>query len=227
MPRFRDRREAGRRLAEVLEDTRSANPVVLGIPRGGVVVADEVASVLDAPLEVLVVRKLGYPGHEEAGFGAVGENDVLVPESLAELEPREAGYDVVRDAISRKQAEVSERVERYRRGRTRIPTEGATAIVVDDGIATGYTFAAALAIARTQRPGRLVGAAPVSSWEGATFASGYCDQVVTLGTADRGLFFAVSLYYDDFPQVSDEEVVQLLAKRGKDGGGSGKQGPLE
>jgi putative phosphoribosyl transferase len=215
MPRFRDRREAGRSLAERLESLeglREADPVVLGIPRGGVVVAHEIASVLDARLDVLVVRKLGYPGHEEAGFGAVGEDGVLVPEYLRELKPGDPGYDVAREVEESKRAEVEERVERYRRGRPRIPLDGATAIAVDDGIATGYTFASALAIARAHGPARLIGAAPVASHEGASLVSGYCDELVTLGTAERGLFFAVSLYYDHFPQVSDEEVVELLSQ---------------
>jgi predicted phosphoribosyltransferase len=216
MPRFRDRREAGRKLAEALrelerDELEPDEPVVLAIPRGGVVVGDEIAKELGAPLEVLVVRKLGYPGHEEAGFGAIGENDALVPESLSELEPGDPGYRVVRSAIEAKRAEVAERVQSYRRGRPAVPIEGRTAIVVDDGIATGYTFAAALAIARTRSPRRLIGAAPVASAEGQELVSRYCDELVTVGTAGRGLFFAVSLYYDDFPQVSDEQVVTLLA----------------
>jgi putative phosphoribosyl transferase len=211
MPRFRDRREAGRKLAQALRELEPEAPVVLGIPRGGVVVADEVAKELEAPLEVLVVRKLGYPGHEEAGFGAVGENGALVPESLAEMRPGDPGYEVVSKAIEAKRAEVAERVRRYRGGRPPVPIEDATAIVVDDGIATGYTFAAALAIARTQRPAHLIGATAVASNEGATLVAGYCDRLVAVGTAPRGLFFAVSLYYDDFPQVSDDEVVSLLA----------------
>lgn len=215
MPRFRDRRDAGRRLAEALEGVRrEEQPVILGIPRGGVVVADEIATVLDAPLDVVVVRKLGYPGHEEAGFGALGEDDVVVPESLAESlvksEPGRGGLDPLRSVIEQKRAEVAERVERYRGTRAPAPIEGATAVVVDDGIATGYTFAAALAIARRRGPRRLVAAAPVTSWEGARLVSGYCDEVVAIGRADPGLFFAVSLYYDDFPQVSDEQVVELL-----------------
>jgi predicted phosphoribosyltransferase len=198
-------------LAEALEDIRGEQPVILGIPRGGVVVADEIASVLDAPLDVVVVRKLGYPGHEEAGFGALGEDHVVVPESLAELESGRGGdVDALRSVIERERTEVAERVERYRGDRTPMVIEGATAVVVDDGIATGYTFAAALAIARRRGPRRLVAAAPVASWEGARLASAYCDEVVTIGRADPGLFFAVSLYYDDFPQVSDEEVVELL-----------------
>ena len=228
MPRFRDRREAGRRLAEALEDIRGQEPVILGIPRGGVVVAHEIASRLDAPLDVLVVRKLGYPRHEEAGFGAVGENDVIVPPLLANMTPEDPGYDVFREVIASKQHEVAERVQLYRQGREPISLEGATAVVVDDGIATGYTFAAALAIARARGPMRLVAAVPVASWEGASLVSAYCDELVTLGTAERGLFFAVSLYYDDFPQVTDEEVVQLLASGSWPGGSDhGPPGALE
>jgi putative phosphoribosyl transferase len=213
MPRFRDRRDAGRRLAEPLLEASGETPVVLGIPRGGVVVAHEIATVLKAQLDVLVVRKLGYPGHEEAGFGALGEDDVLVPESLAGLGPRDPNFEVFRSVIEAKRIEVADRVERYRGGRSPVPIEGRTAVVVDDGIATGYTFAAALAIARRRTPRRLIAAAPVASWEGVRLVSGYCDDVVTLGSAERGLFFAVSLYYDDFPQIGDEEVVELLGTR--------------
>jgi putative phosphoribosyl transferase len=210
MPRFRERRDAGRRLAERLETVHGEDAVVLGIPRGGVVVAHEIATQIEAPLDVVVVRKLGYPGHEEAGFGALGEDDVLVPEGLSGLradDPRQAEF---RSVIEVKQREVAERVERYRRGRPPQPLAGRTAVVADDGVATGYTFAAALAIARKRSPARLIAAAPAASWEGAELISTYCDELVAIGTADRGLFFAVSLYYDDFPQVSDEEVVELL-----------------
>ncbi len=211
MPRFRDRREAGRGLAERLGQPGLERPVVLGIPRGGAVVGHEIATRLRTPFDVLVVRKLGYPGHEEAGFGAVGEGGVLVPESLSRIEQGEPGYEAVRNAIEDKRAEVAQRVEHFRGGRPRVEVGGATAIVVDDGIATGYTFAAALAIVRAWRPGRLIGAAPVASGEGAKVVAGYCDELITLGTAEGARFFAVSLYYDDFPQVSDAEVVSLLS----------------
>jgi putative phosphoribosyl transferase len=209
MPRFRDRREAGRRLAETLQGVRGQPCVVLGIPRGGVVVAHEIAKGLEAPLDVLVVRKLGYPGHEEAGFGAVGENGVLVPEQLAEMSGRR-DFEAFERVIEDKRAEVSDRVKTYRGGRDRAPIEGRVAIVADDGVATGYTFAAALAIARSVKPSRLIAAAPVASWEGSRLVEAYSDETALLGVAERGLFFAVSLYYDDFPQVSDEEVVALL-----------------
>lgn len=214
MPRFRDRRDAGRRLAESLEPLRGEDAVVLGVPRGGVVVAHEIAAEIGAPLDVVVVRKLGYPGHEEAGFGALGEDGVLVPESLGELRDDDPRHAAFRTVIEVQKEEVSERVERYRGGRSPQPLEGRTAVVADDGVATGYTFAAALAIARRRSPRRLIAAAPAASWEGARFISTYCDELIAIGTADRGLFFAVSLYYDDFPQVSDEEVVELLNPNG-------------
>jgi predicted phosphoribosyltransferase len=212
--RFADRREAGRKLAEELEDVRDAPPVVFGIPRGGVVVAHEVASVLSCPLDVLVVRKLGYPGHEEAGFGAVGEDGVTVPEAVSQLRPGDPGFDIVQQALESKRAEVESRVALYRGERPRRSARDATAVVVDDGIATGYTFAAGLAIVQADEPRRLIAAVPVAAGEGAELASRHCDEVRLLLPAERGRFFAVSMYYETFGQVSDEEVVDLL-----DGGG--------
>ena len=212
MPRFRGRREAGRQLAIALREAGLGGgaAVVLGIPRGGVVVAHETATGLGAMLDVVVVRKLGYPGHEEAGFGAIGEQGVVVPQAVAELDPADPQFAAFRSVVEKKRAEVEDRVRLYRGDRPPAPLEDKTAIVVDDGVATGYTFAAALAIAKARGPRHLIAAAPVASREGAGLASEYCDEVVTLGTAERGLFFAVSLYYDDFPQVSDEDVVNLL-----------------
>ena len=208
--RFADRREAGRLLAEGLADVRDESPIVYGIPRGGVVVAHEIAERLDCPLDVLIVRKLGYPGHEEAAFGALGEDGALAPPALVELGPRDPGYDVVQQAMARKRNEVEEQIRLYRGGRGRRSATDATAIVVDDGIATGYTFAAALAIVAPDRPRRLIAAIPVATVEGAELVERYCDEVRLLSAAEPGGFFAVSLHYDRFEQVSDEEVVELL-----------------
>jgi putative phosphoribosyl transferase len=184
---------------------------VFGIPRGGVVVAHEVAERLQCPLDVLIVRKLGYPGHEEAAFGALGEEGALAPEALARLGPDDRGYDIVQSAMERKRMEVEEQIRLYRGERARLSASAATAIVVDDGIATGYTFAAALEIVRRDRPERLIAAIPVAAGDGAELVSGYADEVRLLHAAKRGRFFAVSLYYDSFGQVSDEEVMRLLA----------------
>ena len=201
-------------LAEELADVRDQAPIVFGIPRGGVVVADEVATGLGCPLDVLVVRKLGYPGHEEAGFGAVGEDGVTVPEVLAHMRPEDPGYDVVQATLEAKRGEVEERVALYRKGRPRRSARDATALVVDDGIATGYTFAAGLAIAQRDRPSRLIAAVPVAAAEGAELASRYCDEVRLLRPVESGRFFAVSLHYETFGQVSDEEVEDLLVGSG-------------
>lgn len=181
-----------------------------GIPRGGVAVAYEIAASLGCPLDALIVRKLGYPGHEEAAFGAIGEEGVLAPEALAGLGPEDRGYETVQAALEAKRREVEAQIARYRGGRGRLTAAGRTAIVADDGIATGFTFAAALAIVRRDRPRRLVAAAPVAAFDGAELVSRYCDEVRMLQPPERGRFFAVSLHYDSFEQVSDEQVMTLL-----------------
>jgi putative phosphoribosyl transferase len=183
---------------------------VYGIPRGGVVVAHEVAEHLGCPLEVLIVRKLGYPGHEEAAFGALGEGGVVIPQALEEIGPADRGYEVVEDALASRQAEIEAQIRMYRGDRPRHSAADATAIVVDDGIATGYTFAAALAIVRRDGPKRVIAAIPVATVEGAALAGTYCDEVRILKEADPSRFFAVSLHYDSFGQVSDERVVELI-----------------
>jgi putative phosphoribosyl transferase len=215
--RFADRREAGRLLAERLADVRGDEPIVYGIPRGGVVVADEIATRLDCDLEVLIVRKLGYPGHEEAAFGALGEEGALAPEALAALGPGDPGYDVVSSAMEQKGRETTEQIRLYRGGRERLKATDRTAVVVDDGIATGYTFAAALAIVARDRPRRLIAAIPVATVEGSQLAARYADEVRLLQAADPSRFFAVSMYYDRFEQVSDDEVIALLSRE-PDGG---------
>jgi putative phosphoribosyl transferase len=189
---------------------------VYGIPRGGVVVAHEIAGRLDCPLDVLIVRKLGYPGHEEAAFGALGEEGAIAPEALAGMAPGDRGYDIVQAAMTRKRLEAEEQIRIYRGGRERRSAAGRTAIVVDDGIATGYTFAAALAIVRQDRPRRLIAAIPVATVDGAGLVVGYCDEIRLLRAAVQGRFFAVSLHYDSFGQVSDDEVVELLGRPGPD-----------
>jgi putative phosphoribosyl transferase len=220
-PRFAHRREAGRRLAAQLEDVAGAQPVVYGIARGGVVVGAEVAEALGCPLDVVVVRKLGYPGHEEAGFGALGEGGVLVPEDLVSIPAGDRAAGMIREAVEREQEQVRERVRLYRGERQRISAAGRTAIVVDDGIATGYTFAAGLGIVGRDRPQRLIGAAPVGAAEGVRLVGHFCDEVRTLHTTEPRQFFAVSMHYRRFGQVDDEEVAALLeAARGpaQDGG---------
>lgn len=206
MVRFQDRREAGRMLAERLADERLEHPVVLGLPRGGVPVAAEVARVLDAPLDVLVVRKLGVPGFAEVAMGAVGEGGVAVVNQDV-LAIQHVASDVVEAVRRREEAEVERRIRLFREGRPAIGLRGRCAIVVDDGVATGATARAACAIVRARGAASVLLAVPVAAPEAlATIA----DAGRTLALLTPVEFLAVGMHYVDFRQVDDDEVVRLL-----------------
>jgi putative phosphoribosyl transferase len=204
---FADRADAGRRLAERLAHWRGADVVVLGLPRGGIPVAYEIARALGAPLDVLVVRKLGVPFQPELGMGAIGEDGVRV------INP-----DVVRMAAvtaeeldeieARERAELERRVRRYRGDRPRVPVAGRVAVVVDDGIATGSTARAACRVVRAQGASRVVLAAPVAppGWDPGEDA----DEFVCVARPPS--FFAIGQFYDDFTQTTDEQVLDCLAR---------------
>lgn len=204
--RFRDRREAGRRLGERLRAWPPPDPVVLGLPRGGVPVAAEVAAVLRAPLDVLVVRKVGVPGRPEVAMGAVGEGGAVVRNDDV---VRAAGVDdgefEARAAAERREVEV--RVARFRAGRAPLSLRGRTAIVVDDGVATGATARVACRMARELGAANVVLAVPVAAPD-AIRRLPEADSVVHL-LAPPG-FMAVGMHYVDFRQTSDDEVVELL-----------------
>ncbi len=206
---FTDRVDAGRRLAEAVRHLKEEKPVVLGLPRGGVPVAFEVARVLGAPLDVIVVRKLGVPYQPELGFGAIGEDGVRV---LSEDIVRRAGIDPTQIATveQEEEQELLRRARRYRDGRSRVRIEGRTVIVVDDGIATGATAAAACRVARAQGAARVVLAVPTAPPDTVHRLREAADDVVCLSTPH--LFRAVGEWYQDFSQTSDEEVVSLLAQ---------------
>jgi predicted phosphoribosyltransferase/dienelactone hydrolase len=204
---FVDRVDAGRQLAQRLESFRGQDVVVLGLPRGGVPVAFEVAKALGAPLDVLVVRKLGVPFQPELAFGAIGEGGVrLINESIV----REVGLSEEDMAAveAKQQAEVARRSERFRGSHQRVPLTGRTALIVDDGVATGATAKAACQVARAQGASRVVLAVPISGRDIFARLSGYADEVVSLQAP--ALFFAVGQGYRNFTQTSDEEVVTLL-----------------
>ncbi|MET7367844.1 phosphoribosyltransferase family protein [Streptomyces sp. NPDC005566] len=216
---FTDRTDAGRRLAQALGHLETRRPVVLGLPRGGVPVAFEVAQFLGAPLDVIVVRKLGVPYHPELGFGAIGEGGVRV---ISDEIVRHAGVRE-KDLVSVERAEEAELVRRartYRDGRPRLPLEGRAVIVVDDGVATGATARAACQVVRAQGAAYVVLAVPVASPDVADRLRSEVDEVVCLSTPQ--LFSAVGEWYRDFSQTSDEEVVSLLA-RTPEGRGSSEQ----
>jgi putative phosphoribosyl transferase len=208
--RYANRADAGRRLAAAVEHLRGDDVVVLGLPRGGVPVAAEVASALDAPLDVIVVRKLGTPGHEELGMGAIGEggvrvlNDDIVTAVGASAEELEAVEVAER-------AELERRASRFRGDRPRLDLHGKTAIVVDDGIATGSTAIAALQVARALGAARTVLATPVAPHGIEGRVGAYADEFVAVDTPRW--FSAVGQFYDDFDQTTDAEVVACLAGR--------------
>lgn len=207
---FRDRVEAGVALGEELRRRRgrSAHDLVLGLPRGGVVVAAEVARALRAPLGALVVRKLGVPGHEELAFGAVASGGLRV------LDPRvveAAGLDAATiEAITRRElAEIARRERLY--GVTARPQlRGRTVILVDDGLATGSTMRAAVRAVRTSEPRRVIVAVPVAPPDTVAALAREADEVLALLTPEP--FYAVGAWYRDFEQVSDEQVRELLAR---------------
>lgn len=209
MTMFADRIEAGQRLARRLEYLRGEEPVVLGLPRGGVPVAAEVADALGAPLDVIVVRKLGVPYQPELGMGAVGEDGIRV---INEEVVRMAGVtpeDI--DKVERlERAEVEARARRFRSGRTRVPLAGRTAILIDDGIATGSTMRAACQVTRAAGARRVVVAVPVAPAEAVRSFRNEADEMVCLQTPS--MFYAVGQWYGDFTQVSDAEVTRLLQR---------------
>jgi putative phosphoribosyl transferase len=205
---FQDRAEAGRRLAERLEEFRADEPVILGLPRGGVPVAAEVARALGAPLDVLVVRKLGVPWHAELGFGAIGEGGItLLNQEL--IDEIDITPEDVRTVVAAEQASLQRRVERYRAGGAPIDIEGRTVILVDDGIATGYTVRAAIEVARRRGAAKVVVAVPVAPPGMIEDLRQLADEVVVLEAHEP--FIAVGQFYVEFLQTSDEDVARLLS----------------
>jgi len=207
--RFADRRDAGRRLAALLGDLRSERPVVVGIPRGGVPVAAEVARALEAPLDLVLVRKIGAPGNPEYGIGALAEGDILVidEESVRRLRLNPAELDA---AVQRARSELAERsASRYAEHR-RLAVVGRTVLLVDDGLATGHSARAAARSLRERGAARVILAIPVAAPAPVRAARGWVDQVVCVQTpAD---LWAIGLWYEDFSPTSDEEVAALLAE---------------
>jgi putative phosphoribosyl transferase len=205
--RFSDRADAGRQLGERLARLDLPDPIVLGLPRGGVAVAAEAARILRCPLDVLVVRKIGVPGQPEFALGALAGEDppwfnVPVLDRLGLT-----AADLMA-AAERERAEVRWREARYREGRAAPEVDGKSVIVTDDGVATGATARAALAMVRRRRPARLVLAAPVCAAATAAALREFADEVVCLRMpAD---FRAVGQWYEDFAQVSDDDVSRIL-----------------
>ncbi|MGZ3537198.1 MAG: phosphoribosyltransferase [Thermodesulfobacteriota bacterium] len=208
---FKNRREAGRQLTTALfkRGYKGKNTLVIGIPRGGLVVADEVAKALSATLDVVIARKLRAPYQPELGIGAVVDGDHIV---LNEEVVRSVGasQNYLNREIAYQKEEVERRLRFYRDGRPNPEVAGKTVIVVDDGIATGYTFRASLESLRQRLPDRLVAAAPVASRDSSEMLKAFADEVVCLHTPVS--FFAVGAWYENFGQISDEEAAAILRR---------------
>jgi putative phosphoribosyl transferase len=215
---FLDRSDAGRRLANRMLHLRGEDVVVLALPRGGVPVAAEVARALGAPLDVIVVRKLGVPVQPELGMGAIGEGDVRIinPEVVAITHVTDAEIATVE---RRERAELDRRARRFRGDRPRTPLAGRTAIIIDDGIATGSTARAACQVARAQGAARVVLAVPVAPPSACAALTADADEVICLETPRH--FLAIGEWYQDFSQTSDREVVSLLQRAAADRGRAG------
>ncbi len=207
---YRDRRDAGKRLAELLSAyAQRPDVLVLALPRGGVPVAYEVARALNAPLDVFLVRKLGVPGHEEAAMGAIASGGIRVlnDEVIRALRIPE---QVVEQVAAREQRELERRERLYRDDRLPPDVKGRTVILIDDGLATGATMRAALRALRHQRPARLIVAVPVGARSACLELLGEADEVICARTPEP--FFGVGWWYQNFEQTSDQEVHELLAQ---------------
>jgi putative phosphoribosyl transferase len=207
--RFADRRDAGRRLAALLGDVRHQSPIVVGIPRGGVPVAAEVARALEAPLDLVLVRKIGAPDNPEYGIGALAEDDIVIldEEAVRRLRLSPAELDA---AVERARRELAERsASRYAK-RPRLAVAGRTVLLVDDGLATGHSAQAAARSLRERGAARVILAVPVAAPTSALRSRGWADDVVCVQTpAD---LWAIGLWYEDFSPTSEEEVAALLAE---------------
>ena len=209
-PPFTDRREAGEALAPAVRRLEPVDPVVLALPRGGVPVGFEVARALRAPLDIVLVRKIGAPGHEEYGIGALVDGaapQVVIDEEAARQVGASADY--IDRVVQRQLAEIERRRALYRTGPP-VPLTGRTIVVVDDGIATGGTVRAALKGLAGSGASRMILAVPLAPREMLPELRALCDEVVCLCSPEP--FYAVGAHYGDFTQTTDEEVIRLLAE---------------
>ncbi len=214
---FRDRRDAGRRLADALKQYDRAPGVrVLALPRGGVIVADEISRALDLPLDVLITRKLGAPGNPELAMGALTETGHRHVNATVMQQYGVSSAQVEAEVV-RQQQEIDRQISRYRQGQSLPSLSGRTVILVDDGFATGATFLASLGCLRSLGLSHLVAALPVAPPDARRELQGKADTIVILYQPER--FFAIGPFYDDFAQTEDDEVIACLSRgraRGQD-----------
>ncbi len=203
---FQDRAEAGRRLAEALAHLEHEDAAVLGIPRGGVEVAAEVARAWDWPLDTVIPRKVRAPGNEELGLGAVAPGVRVLDERM--VGALRVSPEYIEREIALEEEEIRRRADTYRAGRSPVNLGGKVAVIVDDGVATGGTATAAVRWARAQGAARVILAVPVAPAEAIANLAKEADEVICLATPEP--FYAVGQWYVSFPQTSDDEVIRLL-----------------
>ena len=219
---FQNRTHAGRLLAERLENLRTESPVILGLPRGGVVVAEPVARSLDAPLDVIIVRKLGVPFQPELAMGAIGEGGVKVVEESVVAATGLSGRHI-ENVERRERAVLDARIHDYRQWRPAVPLEGRVAVIVDDGIATGATVRAACQVVSVRAAVKVIVAVPVATSEAVSRVGAVCDEVICLHTPAR--FGAIGLFYGDFHPTADREVQRILVEAASRDRGGPDQAP--
>lgn len=206
---FKDRVDAGEILANKLSKYAAEKPLVLGLPRGGVPVAFEVAKALKAPLDVYIVRKLGVPGHEELAMGAIATGDVRVLNESV-IGPLQISKEAIETETKKEKEELKRRERVYRSGRGPLNVANRTVLLIDDGIATGSTIKAAIAALKKQKAAKIVVGVPVAPWSTIEELKKEVDDLVCVSAPD--FFIAISVWYDEFPQTTDEQVRELLEK---------------
>ncbi|TGC09506.1 phosphoribosyltransferase [Methanolobus halotolerans] len=207
---FKDRTDAGKKLAEALSEYSGHEDVILlALPRGGVPVAFEVAKELDVELDVFIVRKLGVPGYEELAMGAISSGGVKIM-NMGVVQSMQITGEAIDSVVASERVELERREEMYRKGKPELDVTGKTAILIDDGLATGATMKAAFQALRKQNPDKIIVAVPTASREACDEFAAEVDRTVCLTTPEP--FYGVGAWYENFAQTSDKEVCDLLKK---------------
>jgi putative phosphoribosyl transferase len=205
--RFADRAEAGKLLAQEMREYRGQKPVVLGIPRGGIIVAHEIARELDADLDIVLAHKLQSPGYSELAMGSIAEDGRLFLNEDV-VKDMDVSQAYIEQEKTRQMTEIKRRINMFRQGRPKVPLAGRLVIVTDDGVATGATTQAALWAVRAEKPGKLIAAFPVGPEDTITRLAEYVDEMICLRSPP--MFFAVGQFYLSFEPIEDSEVVEIL-----------------
>lgn len=209
MIKFYDRAEAGWKLGQELLKYKADKPLILALPRGGVPIGIEIAKTLNAPLNVIVVRKLGAPGQNELGIGAIAEGGVKILDNKT-IALLNISKDKLQEIINQENEELIRRVKVYRKGKKLTGLKNKTVIIVDDGLATGLTAKAAIAFVKKQKPKKIIFAAPICAIDSAANLRKDVDELICSSMPSE--FRSVGSFYENFPQLFDQQVIEILNK---------------